>query len=49
MFLLLFLFAATCFRVGKSYKESKECLMKASENYLQNGSYPLFTNIKTFI
>ncbi|KAF0765592.1 gamma-soluble NSF attachment protein [Aphis craccivora] len=30
--------AATCFRVGKSYKESKECLMKASENYLQNGS-----------
>lgn len=41
-------FSATCFRVGKSYKESKECLMKASENYLQNGSYPLITTyIKT--
>ncbi|XP_050539969.1 gamma-soluble NSF attachment protein-like [Daktulosphaira vitifoliae] len=30
--------AAVCFRVGKSFKESKECLLKASQNYLQNGS-----------
>lgn len=34
---------ATCFRVGKSYKESKECFLKASENYLKHGSYPLFS------
>ncbi|XP_050432131.1 gamma-soluble NSF attachment protein isoform X2 [Adelges cooleyi] len=30
--------AAVCFRVGKSYKESKECLLKASQNYIKNGS-----------
>ncbi|VVC39445.1 Tetratricopeptide-like helical domain [Cinara cedri] len=31
--------AATCFRVGKAFKESKTCFLKASENYLQHGSF----------
>lgn len=31
--------AATCFRVGKAYKESKECLLLASDNYLHNRSF----------
>jgi len=30
--------AATCFRVGKAFKESKACFLKASENYLRHGS-----------
>lgn len=46
IYILLFVFLATCYRNAKSFDECRECLMKAADCHMQNRS--LFHAAKCF-